>query len=303
VTRVLILGGTGMLGHKLWQVARERFETFVMVRGGPERCAEYGLFDPRRTIEGVSAEDFGSVIEAVAEARPDVVVNCVGIVKQRAAANDPIANITVNALFPHQVARLCQGMGARLIHLSTDCVFSGRRGGYSEADEPDPNDQYGRAKLLGEVSSGGCLTLRSSLIGRELGTCQGLLEWFLSQRGGTVRGFRRAIFSGLTTAAMARIICEIVERHPHLEGVWHVASEPISKLDLLLLIREALHLDVRIEPDDSAVIDRSLDDRRFREATGMAPPSWPAMIAELAADPSPYRSAASLRCPAEACGC
>lgn len=286
--RLLILGGTGMLGHRLWLAAREQFETRVTVRGASTSALHGNLFDPARVIPGVIVEDFDSVVQAVAIARPTVVVNCIGIVKQRAAAKDPVASLVTNAVFPHRLARLCQATGARLIHLSTDCVFSGRRGNYREDDRTDPEDLYGQTKLLGEAAGPGCLTLRTSMIGRELATSQGLVEWFLGRRGGSAAGYPRAIFSGFTTGALADLIIELIAEHPSIEGLWHVAAEPISKLDLLTLIRDSGQLEIELIPDAGVVIDRSLDATRFRRETGWSPPSWPAMIAELTSDRTPY---------------
>ena len=286
--RVLILGGSGMLGHKLWQVFRDRFDTYATFRQGPSAYARFGVFDPARSVGRVSAEDFDSVVRAFAGVRPEAVVNCVGIVKQDAAAKDPVASITVNSLFPHRLAHLCRAAGARLVHLSTDCVFSGATGGYAEPDAPDARDLYGRTKLLGEVDYDGCLTLRTSMIGRELAGAHGLVEWFLSQRGRRVRGFRRAVFSGFTTRALAGVIADVLERHPALRGVRHAAAEPINKYDLLTLVRDAYGLDIEIERDETFVCDRSLDASRFRAETGLTPPSWPEMIAGLRDDETPY---------------
>lgn len=286
--RLLILGGSGMLGHRLWLAARERHDTYVTMRGGVATSAGAALFDPNRTLSGVTAEDFDSVVAALAATRPDVVINAIGIVKQRAAALDPVASLTVNALFPHRLARLCRIGGSCLIHISTDCVFSGRRGEYVETDTADADDLYGRSKLLGEVTDPPDLTLRTSLIGRELSGSQGLVEWFLDQRGRSVRGFTRAIFSGLTTPALAALIVDLIEHHPNLAGLWHVASPPISKHDLLCLIRDAMALDIAIEPDDTVVIDRGLDDDRFRATTGLPTLDWPTMVQRLAQDPIPY---------------
>jgi dTDP-4-dehydrorhamnose reductase len=291
--RLLILGGSGMLGHKLLQVASERFETYATLHASLAGSHAANVLDPSRTIEHIAADRLDSVAGALDAARPDVVVNCIGIVKQREDAHDPITSITVNALFPHQLADLCRQRGARLIQISTDCVFSGHGSRYTETDLPDPEDLYGRSKLLGEVEGEGCLTIRSSMIGRELGTDHGLVEWVLSQRGRTVRGFRRAIFSGLTTLELSRIICEVAERHRDLHGLWHVAAEPISKLELLHLIRDTYSLDLTIEPADQPAIDRSLDGARFRAATGLTAPTWPEMIREMATDPTPYGALAA----------
>jgi dTDP-4-dehydrorhamnose reductase len=273
--KVLILGGSGMLGHQLYQVMSPRFETFVTFRNSSIRP---DLFDRARVIAGVAAEDIDSVIQAVAKAQPDVVVNCIGVVKQQGASKDPIACLGINSLFPHRLARLCQASRARLIHVSTDCVFSGKKGNYTENDFPDAEDLYGRSKLLGEVQGPGSLTLRTSIIGRELHTQQGLIEWFLSNKGKTVSGYRNAIFSGLTTTALAELIAHLIARFPKLDGLWHVAAQPINKFDLLTLVRDTFGVDIRILADEQFHCDRSLCDARFRQATGWIAPTWSEMI-------------------------
>jgi dTDP-4-dehydrorhamnose reductase len=277
--KALILGGSGMLGHQLGRLLSPRLETSLTLRS--LAAIPTHLFQPQQIISGVRAEDFDTVLHAFAKVRPDVVINCIGIVKQQQAAKDPIACLSVNALFPHRLARLCQAASARLIHVSTDCVFSGKKGNYTEIDFSDAEDLYGRSKFLGEVSGPGCLTLRTSIIGRELHSQQGLIEWFLSNRGKTVSGFRRAIFSGLTTEVLSELIADMILRFPQLEGLWHVAAEPINKFDLLTCVRDVFGLDIKIEPDDRFACDRSLCDARFRQATGWSPPSWPAMIRRM----------------------
>jgi dTDP-4-dehydrorhamnose reductase len=290
--KVLVLGGFGMLGHKVCEVFSARFDLWVTVRSAP---AGVEVAAVERTITEVRAEDFESVALAVTDVRPDVIVNCIGIVKQLAAAKSAIPSIEVNALFPHRVAKLAESLDARMIQISTDCVFSGRKGFYSEGDEPDPVDLYGRTKLLGETEYEHTLTVRTSIVGRELTGANGLLEWFLLQSG-SVRGFRRAIFSGLTTRALAETLALVIEEHPTLNGVWHVASEPINKYDLLGEFARVYHRDVRIEPDDSVEIDRSLDDKRFRAATQITQPAWPEMLDELARDPTPYEELRAIAC-------
>jgi len=277
-----------MLGHKLCQVYRDRFDTWATVRSDPRKYAPYAILDQARTLGGVEVFDFNTVVRAVGRIRPDAIVNCVAIIKQLPAAKDPIASLTVNAMFPHHLANMCQAAGVRLIHLSTDCVFSGRRGKYTEDDIADAEDLYGRTKFLGEVGGTGCLTLRTSIIGRELRTASGLVEWFLANRGGRVRGYTAAIYSGFSTLAMARIIGDILDHHSDLTGVYHVASEPITKHELLCRVRQAFRLPIEIDPFPDVRIDRSLDSGRFRLKTGFVPRSWEEMIQELAADPTPY---------------
>ncbi len=278
--RVLIMGGGGMLGHKLLQVFAGRFETWATAR---ERSA---AADVRGStiVSGVNAESFDSIVKTFGRVRPDVVVNCIGIVKQRPEAKDPIVSLKVNSLLPHQLNELCVCSGARLIHVSTDCVFSGKRGNYSEADAPDPIDLYGHSKLLGEATNGGALTLRTSIIGPELGSSNGLVEWFLSQRGRTVQGFARAIFSGLPTIELAHVMAEIIEKHSSLCGLFHVGVDAISKYDLLRLLNEAFEADVDVQRNEEVMIDRSLDSSRFRENTGFKPMPWPALIQRMTTD-------------------
>jgi len=286
--KVLILGGSGMLGHKLWQVFADRFDTYATLRSGIGPYAQYGLFDPTHTIDRVSVEDFDSVNRAIDAIKPNVTVNCIGIVKQASEADDPIASISVNALFPHRLAEICRSANSRLIHISTDCVFSGSKGNYTEGDMPDAEDLYGRTKLLGEVSREGCLTIRTSMIGREVETSQGLIEWFLAQDGGTVHGYKRAVFSGFTTNALSQIIAWIITEYPDLYGIYNVASEPINKFVLLSMVKRVYGLNVRIEPDETIVCDRSLSAERFRQATGFKPPLWRDMIEQMYGDSTPY---------------
>jgi dTDP-4-dehydrorhamnose reductase len=222
-----------------------------------------------------------------------VAINCIGVVKQSPVAADAVSLVTANALFPHQLAAACSARGVRLIHVSTDCVFSGRGGGYAEEDLPDPSDLYGRSKLAGEASGPGIVTIRASMIGHELRTRNGLLEWLLAQPGGgSVEGYANAVFSGPTAPELARAIVRVVAEHPELEGTFHVAAEPISKYDLLLKLRDAFGLELKIDPRSEPVIDRSLDSGRFRAATGWDPPSWDQLVGELAAatDREPLRT-------------
>ena len=243
-----------------------------------------GLFDAGNAVPELEAIDWRRLAALLREQRPEAVVNCIGIVKQRSEAKAAIPSIEVNSLLPHRLLELCAELDARLVHLSTDCVFSGRKGSYRESDVPDPVDLYGRSKLLGEISDPPGITLRTSIVGLELRRKTGLVEWFLAQRG-RVRGFRRAIYTGFTTLEMARIVEAMVVEHRALTGVFHVASDAIDKYSLLTALSARLgRTDVEIVPDDDFVCDRSLDGGIFAAATGYAAPSWDAMLDELAAE-------------------
>lgn len=279
--RVLILGGDGMLGHRLFLHLRGRHEARVTLRRPFEAYGAYEIFGEEDAYPEVDATDERRLLEVMADFRPEAVVNAVGIVKQREAARAAIPSLEINALLPHRLAVMCRAVDARLLHMSTDCVFDGRRGGYTEEDVPDAKDLYGRTKHLGEVAEPGCVTLRTSIIGLELSHGEGLVEWFLSQKG-EVRGFTRAIYTGFTTSEMSRIIEQVLVEHPELSGVWQVASEPISKHELLVRFARALgRKDIHLVPDDSVEIDRSLSGAAFEEATGYRAPGWDTMLQEL----------------------
>lgn len=279
--KVLILGASGMLGHTLCQRFANRFETYATLRQGFSARQHAGIFAESRIVPQVSVENFDSLIRAIAVVRPAVVINCIGIIKQLEAAKDPLLSISINALFPHRLAQVCQAASSRLIQIGTDCVFSGRKGSYTEDDISDAEDLYGRTKFLGEVAAPNCLTLRTSIIGRELHGKYGLFEWFLSQKGQAVKGFAKAIYTGFTTLALADIIGRVIEQFPELSGVWQVSSESISKYALLTLVNQVFQLGITIEKDETFRCDRSLNSDRFRQATGYVPPTWRDMITQL----------------------
>ncbi|MGE3702696.1 MAG: dTDP-4-dehydrorhamnose reductase family protein [Hyphomicrobiaceae bacterium] len=276
----MVIGGDGMLGHELVRALSGKYEIGATFRRPLEAYAGTLMPKPAKAFGEVDVRDEHAVSRALTAYRPDVVLNAAGVVKQRSGVSADL-EMAVNARFPHQLAARCERIEAYLIHYSTDCVFSGRRGMYVEADAPDPVDSYGSSKLLGEVTAEGCLTLRTSMVGFELFRKTGLLEWFLSQNE-PVSGWRRAVFSGITTPEQARVVARILDRQPRLSGLYHVSSEPISKYELLSMIKRHFELDVRIVPDDTVIIDRSLDSGRFRAEFGYAPPAWEQMVAELA---------------------
>ncbi len=279
--RVLILGGDGMLGHQLLKTLATRHEVRVTLRQALSRYSAFGLFTPANSFDEVVATDTDKLMSVLAAFRPQYIINCIGIVKQRSAAKDAIPSLEINSLLPHRLARLAEVAGAKLIHFSTDCVFSGSKGNYTEDDFADAYDLYGRTKLLGEVTQPHCLTLRTSIMGRELGRNASLIEWFLSQRG-TVKGFSRAIYTGFTTIEMARIVDMLMTQHPQAHGMWHVSSAAIDKYALLLLVKKYFQLSTQIVQDDAFNCDRSLDSTRFQKQFSYRPPSWEQMISELA---------------------
>ena len=286
--QVLVLGGNGMLGHQLCRLLTEQMiEVWGTFR---ERPIKFDFLPKERILTNVVVQDLTRIQEILDTVKPDAVVNATGIVKQRDEAKQAIASIQVNALFPHQLAEICSRRDIRVIQISTDCVFSGFRGNYSEIDNPDPVDLYGRSKLLGELNQPGVLTLRTSIIGWQLNTLSSLLSWFALQRNKHIKGYRKAIYSGFSTSVLARLIGDILQTRPDLNGLYQVASDPISKYDLLMKLRDLLGWkDITIEPDDLFSCDRSLSGAHFSTITGWKPPSWDSMLHGLAEE-WPYYS-------------
>lgn len=279
--RVLVLGASGMMGNTILRVlsASPGYDVWGTVRSA-EAAQRLPEAFRQQILHDVRSEDFETIIAALDAVNPHVVINCIGIVKQLAAANDPLVALPINAMFPHQLARSLASRGTRLIHLSSDCVFDGKGSMYTEADFSSADDLYGRSKFLGEVDYPNAVTLRTSTIGHELGSHHGLLEWFLSQSG-SVRGFRRAIYTGVSTPEFACIIRDFVMPNVEMRGVFHVSGDPINKYDLLGLIREIYGKSIDITPEDAVAIDRSLDSSRFRDMTGYRPPSWRDQIHDM----------------------
>lgn len=280
--KVLILGVTGMLGNAVFRVFQQ--DPGHEVWGSMRAASSLGHFpvdSHSRLLTGVDVLDADSLAATFAKVRPDVVINCVGLIKQLADANDPLTALPVNAMLPHRLARLCALGGARLIHVSTDCVFSGRKGGYQESDISDAEDLYGKSKYIGELHGlTHAITLRTSIIGHELTSNYALVDWFLAQQG-SIKGYTRAVFSGLPTIELARVMKDFVLPRPELHGLYHVAAEPVSKFDLLRMVASEYAKQIEIRPDDGLVIDRSLDGTRFRQACGYAAPAWPELIRRM----------------------
>jgi dTDP-4-dehydrorhamnose reductase len=282
--RILICGTSGMIGHKLWQVlAGQRNDVFGTLHGRRDVFARYAVFDDR-VVEQFEAADFEGVTSVLNRLRPSVIINCIGITKRKAEANDVAKMFMVNARFPHHLARWAACNGARVIHFSTDCVFDGADGNYSERSVMTAPDLYGQTKYFGELDYDHCLTIRTSMIGREITGHTELLEWFLAQSGKRVTGYKNARYSGITTLTMAGLLPRIIYEHPQLSGRHQIAGPVITKYDLLSHLRDAFALDVQIVPDETFRCDRTLQSDKFRGATGISIPSWEEMLAEVARD-------------------
>ena len=289
--KVLILGAGGMLGHMAVRVLGENFEVFGTTRGNESSVPMLGKFLSKDSwITGVNVLNDQEVERVLNLLKPDAVINCVGLVKQKMDNSSYIESIEVNALLPHKLYLLCQKYGSKLIQISTDCVFTCDPGMKSQTDNPNATDLYGRTKFLGEVDYGTALTLRTSIVGRQIPGQESFFEWVLSQRGKTVNGYANAMYTGLTTYALSRVISEVLENHFSLSGLWQVASDPISKFELMKKLNSELTLDIDIREDTDFQCDRRLDGSMFTKKTNISIPTWDEMIEQFSSDQVNYQS-------------
>lgn len=278
--KILVLGVTGMLGSAVFKVLSSKYEVWGTLRDSKGKLF-FADDVHKRLIPGVDVLKQDELVTVLSDIRPDVVINCIGLIKQLPNAKDPLVALPINAMFPHRLARLCGLIGARIVHISTDCVFSGDKGLYVESDSPDASDLYGRSKHIGELTDySHCITLRTSIIGHELGSRASLIDWFLAQKG-QVKGFKKAVFSGLPTVELARVIGNFVLPNTKLSGLYHVSASPIDKYSLLLLVAEVYGKNIDIVPNESFQIDRSLDSSSFKDSVGYESPSWMQLVEDM----------------------
>lgn len=283
--KILILGANGMLGHTLfYYFINHKKDVWATLRNKKNLHQTFSEAMQKRIFLDVDVAQLKGIEKVIAELSPTLVINCIGIIKQLPSAKDSITSIQINALLPHQLAEICKKVKARLIQISTDCVFSGDKGNYKEEDFSDAHDLYGRTKYLGELDYEHTLTLRTSIIGHELKEHKvSLIDWFLSQEG-SINGFKKALYTGFPTIEIARIIDEYVLKNPNLHGLYHVSSDVISKYDLLNLVKDVYKKNIEIKEEENFVIDRSLNSKRFQKATGYNPPSWDELIKRMYQD-------------------
>lgn len=279
---IIVLGASGMLGWTLFRFFSkdQDISTFGTLRSKAQLEFLTTISDVKKenfTILDIDIFNKHTNLESLGSFEPDLIINCIGLIKQERSSHDPISAILVNSLFPHQLSQYCRENSVRLIHFSTDCVFNGNRGNYSESDVPDAYDLYGRSKLLGEVEGDHALTLRTSILGHELQSSRSLVEWFLKSQD-EVFGYSNAIFSGLPTIEIASFIKHFIIPNNSISGIYHLSSNPINKYDLLHLIAKSYNKNIRIISSSDLVVDRSLDCTRLQKACGYIPKEWPDLI-------------------------
>ena len=278
---ILIIGSNGMLGHMLFNYfsAKDGFETI-----GLARKSVNGFKNKKNIIKEENLTNPDIIYSLIDKLRPNLVINCVGMIKQNPNISNIEESFYINSFFPKILSQICKLKKVRFITFSTDCVFSGKKGFYKEDDLVDIHDLYGQSKYLGEVNdSENTLTLRTSIIGKELNTKRGLLEWLISQSklNKKVYGFKNVIFSGFPTIEVARIIHKYIIPNDELKGIYHLSSDPIDKYSLLNLIKRFYSLDIEILEEYDNVIDRSLDSSKFRFETGFIPYNWEYLVQRM----------------------
>lgn len=288
--KVLVLGGSGMLGHKIAQMLSKNFNVGATIRRKPSSINGFPALQKIKWFANVDANKFDNIVKTFNSFQPDVVINCIGIVKQLHESNDPLKSININSLLPHKISNICSKAGARFIHFSTDCVFSGKTGNYSEKDIPDPIDLYGKSKLLGELENSNSLILRTSIIGHELTRHTSLLDWFLMQKYNKIDGYHSVIYSGLPTYYFGLLLENLLVYHEALRGLYHVSSSPISKFDLLSLVNKTYSLGIEIRKNREFKLNRSLDSSLFQKKTGLIPPCWEMLIEQTRIDSEMYKN-------------
>ena len=287
--KVCVLGAGGLLGHMLIRVLGATLDVYGTTRESRSDSSPLARFLPQdKWIDNIDASKFDSINKVFGTTNFDTVINCIGLIKQRNAQTTEHEMMFINAEFPHHLARVANQQGARVIHISTDCVFSGDKGNYVETDTPDPVDVYGKSKLFGELNDVKNLTLRTSHIGRELTIRKSFIEWLLSQKSGHVEGYGHAIYSGLTSQELARLISELLNAKKGITGMFHVSSQPISKLEIINKLNELLNLEINVTSDSKVQINRSLNSDKFRLATNLTPHNWDQMLSDFCKDQKNY---------------
>lgn len=290
VHKILILGASGMLGHQMWRILNAWAQGSVhqilgTVRKSKDHYKALNLPNTQNLIDGVDVGDFKKLNFLFEETKPTVVINCVGLTLRKKDLGDIEKCYQLNGMLPQFIAHWCNTHNAKLFHFSTDCVFDGQKGSaYFESDMPSAFDHYGQSKYLGEVNSGNNLTMRLSIVGRELENKTELIEWIFSQKGKSAKGFAAAKYSGMTTNFVAREVIRVLEKFPDLAGVYHVSSEPITKYEIMQKLNDKFKLNIQIEKNSDYVSDKSLDSTRYQKMTGFQRPSWDEMIDDLYAD-------------------
>jgi dTDP-4-dehydrorhamnose reductase len=290
--RILILGGNGLIGHKMYQLISNNYQdTWVTLRNNLSSYSYSEIYNSEKVIDKIDLSNFKLLLNQLNVLNPDVVINACGITIRRGIDAFKSNSIILNSALPHFLNEWVVSNNKRLIHFSTDCVFSGKKGDYLDNDIKDAIDIYGLTKSMGEVIDSKCaITLRGSMIGRELENKTELLEWFLHQKNNVIKGFTNVIYSGITTVRMAEIILKIINEYPNLSGIYNISSEPISKFDLLKKWNDKFSINATIEIDKNYTSNKNLISDKLFKIIQLEQPIWDDLIHQLKIDEELYNN-------------
>ena len=287
--KVLILGASGLIGHKLLQKLSNDFEVVASLHKMKAHYNNLSLFKGKNIIEGIDARNFTLIKDLLNDFQPDIILNCIGITKRKENISDLMFSIELNSLLPHKLAAWARENNKKVIHFSTDCVFDGKHGNYNEESLTTAIDNYGKTKSLGEIIDNHNLTIRSSFIGQELFGKTELLDWFLLNEGKKIKGYTKTLYSGVSTIFMSKIVKKIILSYPKLSGLFQLAPNfPISKYDLLCIARDVYNIDIEIIPDHNIIHKPTLNGSKLRKMIDINVPNWSDMMKELADEKNFY---------------
>jgi len=284
--RILILGGNGMIGHKMYHIiSKIHNDTWVTLRKSLRSYSYSEIYNPEKVIDNVDLINFQIISNQLNKINPDIIINACGITIRRGIDILKSNSIILNSALPHFLNEWVTSNNKRLIHFSTDCVFTGAKGDYLDNDNKDALDLYGSTKSMGEVfDSKYAITLRGSMIGSELENKTELFEWFLKQNNKTIKGFNKVIYSGITTTKMAEIVLILINQYPNLNGIYNISSKPISKFELLKLWNDYFDINANIEIDNSYTSNKNLISNNFYKTISMKQPDWIELSSQLKID-------------------
>ena len=284
--RILILGIDGMIGHKIAQSLSYDYEVIGSSRKNIN-LEDIGLTKGLLFNNDFLKNDYDTFLNKIL---PDIIINCIGITTRRGISNNSLNTDFINNQFPHKILEWTSKKNKKLIHFSTDCVFSGKKGNYLDGDQPDAEDIYGLSKAKGEINSENALTIRCSMIGREIYNHTELFEWLYSMKNKEIKGYTNVIYSGVTTFWMGQVINKLLSENMNLNGIYNIASKPISKYELLFKLSNVFKLNVNIIPNPNIKSNKVLISKKFTEITGINIPNWDELIGEFKNDSDKYYS-------------
>jgi len=289
--KILILGAGGMLGHKLYQTLSKTYDDVIPVfRKNKEHYHKFNLYKPEKMIGNTDVTDQSKLLAVLNSVKPDIICNCIGKTTRKINSEDSQSVIYLNSFLPHFISKWSSENNSYFIHFSTDCVFSGKNGPYKPNDFRDSRDLYGLSKILGETNSKYGLTIRTSIVGREIENQTEFFEWIFSSKNKSVSGYKNVFYSGVTTNYLSEVVAQLITKDSKSHGLLQVASPPISKLNLIKKVNSLFGLGMKINTDASKVSNKILSPVKFTITSGIKTQTWDEMLNTLKKENSYYEN-------------